>query len=246
MIIHRLAENIRKQNWFTVFIEFVIVVVGIFVGLQVDDWNEDRAGLNQTKNYLAKKLIDLDEDLEQLNALTEHRTKLYLKCKNVLDKGYDNASDYEIVDLVLLVTVERRFVSSVADDERDNISTYFKNISSTGIESLEQDYRNMVNFITFTESRLNTFSESLEEVLWSSGYVTDNRKLFGFENKYTPEDFETGVAPKLKRDDKYPISSLMGIVRRNEISSSRLNINYAELMKINNELQVAIKAFLNS
>ncbi len=33
MILHRLADAIRTQNWFMVLIEFVIVVVGIFVGL---------------------------------------------------------------------------------------------------------------------------------------------------------------------------------------------------------------------
>ena len=43
MILRRLAEAIREQNWFTVFIEFLIVVAGIFVGLQVDDWNQARS-----------------------------------------------------------------------------------------------------------------------------------------------------------------------------------------------------------
>lgn len=42
MILHRLAEAIREQNWFTVLLEVIIVVVGIFVGLQVDDWNTNR------------------------------------------------------------------------------------------------------------------------------------------------------------------------------------------------------------
>ena len=31
MVIHRLAEALRKQGWFTVAIEFVIVVAGIFL-----------------------------------------------------------------------------------------------------------------------------------------------------------------------------------------------------------------------
>jgi len=42
MILHRLADGIRTQNWFTVFIEFVIVVAGIFVSLQADGWDERR------------------------------------------------------------------------------------------------------------------------------------------------------------------------------------------------------------
>jgi hypothetical protein len=42
MILRRMADAIRQQNWFTVVIEVFIVVVGIFIGLQVDDWSQSR------------------------------------------------------------------------------------------------------------------------------------------------------------------------------------------------------------
>ena len=42
MILRRISENVRSQNWFAVIVEFVIVVVGVFMGLQVQDWNEAR------------------------------------------------------------------------------------------------------------------------------------------------------------------------------------------------------------
>ena len=42
MILRNLADAIREQNWFTVILEILIVVVGIFIGLQVDGWNEGR------------------------------------------------------------------------------------------------------------------------------------------------------------------------------------------------------------
>jgi len=42
MILRKLADAIREQNWTTVILEILIVVVGIFIGLQVDGWNEGR------------------------------------------------------------------------------------------------------------------------------------------------------------------------------------------------------------
>ena len=42
MILRRLAEAVTEQNWFTVVLEVLIVVVGIFIGLQVDYWNTER------------------------------------------------------------------------------------------------------------------------------------------------------------------------------------------------------------
>lgn len=42
MILRRITEHLKSQNWFAVAIEFVIVVVGVFMGLQVQDWNDQR------------------------------------------------------------------------------------------------------------------------------------------------------------------------------------------------------------
>jgi hypothetical protein len=42
MILRRITEHVKAQNWAAVGLEFVIVVAGIFVGLQVSNWNEAR------------------------------------------------------------------------------------------------------------------------------------------------------------------------------------------------------------
>ncbi len=38
----RLLEHLRRQDWTAVVIDFVIVVVGVFIGIQVANWNEGR------------------------------------------------------------------------------------------------------------------------------------------------------------------------------------------------------------
>ncbi len=54
MIIQRFVIAIRRQDWFQVFVELLIVVVGIFLGLQVDDWNNDREDRVQEGIYLER------------------------------------------------------------------------------------------------------------------------------------------------------------------------------------------------
>ena len=39
MLLRRITQHIKDQNWFAVFIDFVIVVVGVFIGIQVANWN---------------------------------------------------------------------------------------------------------------------------------------------------------------------------------------------------------------
>ena len=58
MILRRLAEAVTEQNWFTVVLEVLIVVVGIFIGLQVDDWNQDRKDRATERDYLERLLAD--------------------------------------------------------------------------------------------------------------------------------------------------------------------------------------------
>lgn len=64
MILRRLAHSIRKQDWFSVVIEFVIVVAGIFVALQVTEWHEQRQALERELGYLVR----LGEDVAAMRA----------------------------------------------------------------------------------------------------------------------------------------------------------------------------------
>lgn len=43
MLLRRITQHIKDQNWFAVFIDFIIVVVGVFIGIQVANWNDARA-----------------------------------------------------------------------------------------------------------------------------------------------------------------------------------------------------------
>jgi hypothetical protein len=54
-----MSEAIRKQNWFVVAIEVLVVVVGIFIGRQVDDWNQARRDRADEKIFIER----LHEDI---------------------------------------------------------------------------------------------------------------------------------------------------------------------------------------
>ena len=65
MILRRLADAIREQNWFTVVLEVLIVVVGIFFGLQMDDWNERRKERVMEREYLERLLADAENSVRR-------------------------------------------------------------------------------------------------------------------------------------------------------------------------------------
>lgn len=40
MLLRSITKHIKDQNWFAVFVDFLIVVVGVFIGIQVANWNQ--------------------------------------------------------------------------------------------------------------------------------------------------------------------------------------------------------------
>jgi hypothetical protein len=42
MLLRRVIKHVRKQEWTAIAIDFVIVVVGVFIGIQAANWNEAR------------------------------------------------------------------------------------------------------------------------------------------------------------------------------------------------------------
>jgi hypothetical protein len=40
MILRRVIAHFKKQEWTAIALDFLIVVAGVFVGLQVSNWNE--------------------------------------------------------------------------------------------------------------------------------------------------------------------------------------------------------------
>ncbi len=64
MITRRILSHLRQQHWTGVFIELVIVILGVFIGLQVQDWNSARIA----RTELNQQLISLREQLEDNQA----------------------------------------------------------------------------------------------------------------------------------------------------------------------------------
>lgn len=75
MILQRLIKATANQNWNTVLLEILIVVIGIFLGLQVDDWNERRKLRQQESMYLEKLVDDLTTMRTELADKVERHNK---------------------------------------------------------------------------------------------------------------------------------------------------------------------------
>ena len=72
MLLRRITDHVRAQNWTAIAIDFVIVVVGVFIGIQVSNWNEDRQTASRTQNYYSRLIDDLDSERRALLARLDY------------------------------------------------------------------------------------------------------------------------------------------------------------------------------
>jgi len=74
MILRRLTQNLKEQNWTAITIEFVLLVVGVFLGIQVANWNEERADLAREAVYLASLAKDIRSDIADMDEINRVST----------------------------------------------------------------------------------------------------------------------------------------------------------------------------
>lgn len=85
MILRRFAEALKQQNWTATWIEFVLLVLGVFLGIQVSNWNEERE-INQKAAVFTERLkADLREEAWGYQYLIEYNRDVLANANTAVD-----------------------------------------------------------------------------------------------------------------------------------------------------------------
>lgn len=122
MILQKIATSLGRRDWGTALFEILIVVVGIFIGLQVDDWNQSRKDRLDEETFLKA----LHEDVLRVDELSRRVRQRRLDRLNWMLGAGD----------VLFGRNER---AAFTDDECTAVvwSSAF-NITATGLPSVDE------------------------------------------------------------------------------------------------------------
>lgn len=71
MLLRRFTEHVTEQNWTAIIIDFVIVVVGVFIGMQVSNWNEERSARDHERRLLHELRSEIALNAERSRLLGE-------------------------------------------------------------------------------------------------------------------------------------------------------------------------------
>lgn len=90
MVLRRIAEHLRKQEWTAIAIDFVIVVVGVFLATQVANWNEERIEQARAREVTARLLVDVRDEARNFKNVTSYYEEVLENAKRaaaILDDG---------------------------------------------------------------------------------------------------------------------------------------------------------------
>ena len=63
MLLRSVIQHVKDQNWFAICLDFFIVVIGVFIGIQVSNWNAARGDRVQEQQLLIRLHEDFKESI---------------------------------------------------------------------------------------------------------------------------------------------------------------------------------------
>lgn len=130
--------------------EIVLVVIGILIALQINNWNNKRLANNQMNAFLFGLIDDLKSDISQFDQRIEFFNKMAEEKENIL-----KLSNYESIDTDSLFLAIRPRLSNYVIN-----ATTFNKIKNSGITQISKNdslSEKIYNYYTVKSTYLNEF-----------------------------------------------------------------------------------------
>ena len=85
MILRRLTQSLKEQNWTAIVIEFVLLVSGVFLGIQVSNWNIERESRQKSALFTARLVADLRVEAWGYEYLIGYNKDVLANARRALD-----------------------------------------------------------------------------------------------------------------------------------------------------------------
>jgi hypothetical protein len=252
MIIKRISEGIKNQDWFVVTIEIMIVVVGIFIGLQVDDWNNVRVFqqketvlLHELKRELEASILLTDGRINSFEQATEagRRSLTFLSsgtscntdCWSIL-VDFMHASQWQSTDVRKSTYENMRFLGMPSNrDITDAVENYLLT-TTTNVEyyAVLPFYRTLVRRLIPLEIQEYYWEHCYSTLNGLETYIMDCPKSEVIADDFTTQAVKsivgnTEIKPTLTGWTSYIIAAPTSLGDQNTVAKLAISLIDAEL-----------------
>ena len=89
MILRSVTKHVREQNWFAVALDLAIVIFGVFIGIQVSNWNEKLVQEEETSVLIQRLYKDLANEREVIAGRMDY-VSIAIKLGITAVQGFNN------------------------------------------------------------------------------------------------------------------------------------------------------------
>ena len=220
--------------------EIVLVVIGILIALQINNWNEQRKLSVELKEYLYKISDNVKQDIEQIQDLKIKRDTV--RAKSMRSSIALMANDFTNIKDIFegqACFYEFYFIPDKSGFEALKNSTYLGKFNKSNVDSLLSLYYNRVDQTHMDEVSYNNFIENMEVQISTR---TDRTPLqtFFFKKFMNDEDLNINeyheIVPYFK-DNAFKSAVYRTLGERTYL------VNYPKLIEIGNALIHEINLF---
>ncbi len=104
MIFRRFLQRFQHQPWGSIATELAIVIIGVFIGMQVSNWNEERETAQKASVFSARLTNDLRREAWAYESLINYSHQTNANQRRVLDAM---AGDSELSDEQFVISAYR-------------------------------------------------------------------------------------------------------------------------------------------
>ncbi|MEN1728696.1 MAG: hypothetical protein AAGJ52_09670 [Pseudomonadota bacterium] len=149
-------KHVHEQNWFAVGIDFLIVVIGVFIGIQVANWNAQRLEDRQESRLIQRLIVDFERisvDAQQSLSFHSDRLSEFQTLVSALREGKLLEEDRAAVHRAL-------YLGFTLQTSADRSGTFTELLSSGRAYLLKDE--NLVNEMVAYEDFLQRFNFAQE------------------------------------------------------------------------------------
>lgn len=148
--------------------EITLVVIGILIALQINNWNQAKNDTKALHEYLVKIKSHTKEDLLQLDTLIVSRRKVADVCKEARMSILNKTEEENLLLFMIsgLAFAEYYFKPNTGGYQALKNSNYFGKINNTKLDSLLAKYHSKINDIAENEKGYN------EHTVYQENYIS--------------------------------------------------------------------------
>ena len=172
--------------------EIALVVIGIMIALQINNWNEERKAFNFENQLLTELRTSIRHDREQIDLFLERNQFFINSCQIILDHLEQNLPYHDSLPFWQTNYWWQLNIRLAAFESAKEYGLHF--IEDDSLRSLlTLIYQNDVKFIDDLDNRMSLYQHTVVEP-----YLMDLFTSIGTGSEMVPHDFES-----LRTDKKY-------------------------------------------